>query len=115
MTEKQSSKLDFEKLMSDIENGMRDMGRSARRIAEFLYSNTDEAALLSTAEVAQACHVHSSSVVRFAQTLGFSGYKQLQGVLKTQYKSNLERLETLQSSEPIETSGRRFSIFVLAD
>ena len=60
MTEKQSSKLDFEKLMSDIENGMRDMGRSARRIAEFLYSNTDEAALLSTAEVAQACHVHSS-------------------------------------------------------
>lgn len=115
MSDEQSSKSDFEKLMSNIEYSMRDAGRSARRIGNYISSNADEAALLSSAEVAKACGVHSSSVVRFAQSLGFRGHKQLQQILRAQHKSNLERLSDPEFPELIKAFERPINIFVLAD
>jgi DNA-binding MurR/RpiR family transcriptional regulator len=47
------------------------------RIAEFLLTNTLEAALLTATELAQQVNVDPATVVRFAQKLGYAGYLEL--------------------------------------
>ena len=52
-------------------------------IARFFTQNPNIIALESINAIAERCGVHPSSLVRFAQTLGYSGFKQLQGVFQT--------------------------------
>lgn len=59
-----------------------DLGKGSRRLAEFLISNPSEMAIRSTAQIAERCGVHPSSVVRLAQALGLSGYKELRELLQ---------------------------------
>lgn len=54
-----------------------------QQIARFLTQNPNVIALESINAIAEKCGVHPSSLVRFAQTLGYSGFKQLQGVFQT--------------------------------
>lgn len=115
MKNRKSEILTFEKLMLDIDAKIVNMGQSDRRIAEFLRQSHDQAALLSTAEVALTCQVHSSSVVRFAQTLGLSGYKQLQGILKSQHKLNLENFGSQYLSVKNKCDTETLNVFILAD
>lgn len=59
-----------------------DLGRGGRRLADFLLNNPSEMAIRSTTQIAERCGVHPSSVVRLAQSLGLSGYKELRGLLQ---------------------------------
>lgn len=59
-----------------------DLGKGGRRLADFLLESPEVAALLSSGELAQRCNVHASSVVRLAQALGLSGYRELQAILQ---------------------------------
>lgn len=59
-----------------------DLGKGGRRLADFLLESPEVAALLSSGELAKRCNVHASSVVRLAQALGLSGYRELQAILQ---------------------------------
>lgn len=52
-----------------------------KRLADFIMSSPD-AAFLTTTDLARLANVSQSSVVRFAQTLGYEGYPQLQNDLQ---------------------------------
>jgi DNA-binding MurR/RpiR family transcriptional regulator len=54
-----------------------------RRIARFLVEHPDEAVYLSSGELAQRAQVSQPSVTRFATTLGFGGYPELRGELRS--------------------------------
>lgn len=54
-----------------------------RRIARFLVEHPDEAVYLSSGELAQRAQVSQPSVTRFAAALGFSGYPELRGELRS--------------------------------
>lgn len=54
-----------------------------QQIARFFTQNPNTIALESINAIAQKCGVHPSSLVRFAQNMGYSGFKQLQGVFQT--------------------------------
>lgn len=54
-----------------------------RRIARFLVEHPDEAVYLSSGELGQRAQVSQPSVTRFATTLGFSGYPELRGELRS--------------------------------
>ena len=54
-----------------------------QQIARFFTQNPNVIALESINGIAEKCGVHPSSLVRFAQNLGYSGFKQLQGVFQT--------------------------------
>lgn len=79
---------------------MRDnLGKGGRRLAGFLADNPRAAALLSSTEVAERCGVHASSVVRLAQSLGLSGYRELQSLLQ-------QGLAAPAGAEDVSLSGR---------
>jgi len=54
-----------------------------RQIARFLVEHPDEAVYLSSGELAQRAQVSQPSVTRFAVALGFSGYPDLRGELRS--------------------------------
>ena len=65
----------MESVMHKIRSCYDDMGRSEKRIADYILKNSDSIVSLSISELAQKCGSGDATVVRFARRLGFSGYQ----------------------------------------
>jgi LacI family transcriptional regulator len=77
-----SEKKTAEQLFAQLEVLKDHLGKGGRRVARFIIDQPSAAMVLSAAEVAQRCDVHASSVVRLAQALGLSGYREFQSILQ---------------------------------
>lgn len=69
--------------------------------ARYMINHPDRIALCTTAEIAEAAEVQPSTLVRFAQTLGFSGFSEMQRLFKdhlvardSAYHDRLKQLNT---------------------
>lgn len=76
-----------------------------RKIAEFALENPTDMALGTVAEVARRAGAQPSAIVRFANTLGFQGFTELQQVFRVRLVASLapsyrERIERLRRDEP---------------
>jgi DNA-binding MurR/RpiR family transcriptional regulator len=58
------------------------------QVAAFALENPDEVALGTTASIAAQAAVQPSTLIRFAQRLGYSGFSDLQDVFRAELKSN---------------------------
>jgi len=74
--------IDYESLIRLIHDRYDDMSRSHREIATYLTQNPNEVAVRAVNSISQNCGIHASSFVRFAQSLGFDGFKSLQEVFQ---------------------------------
>lgn len=54
-------------------------------MGKFILNDAPQVTLMSTNEFAKACHSSKSSVIRFAQKLGFTGFSELRNYLKWQH------------------------------
>jgi len=72
-----------------------------QQIARFFTQNPNAIALESINALAAKCGVHPSSLVRFSQNLGYTGFKQLQQVFQTRLATAApgfhERISALES------------------
>ncbi|TPK78238.1 substrate-binding domain-containing protein [Mesorhizobium sp. B2-4-13] len=103
-------------LMTILNSAQDNMGRGGRRVANFFIANLGETALLSGSEVASRCGVNASSVVRFVQTLGFSGYREFQSVLQQHLSASI--VEARQSGAggiALPEISKPLRLFLLAD
>jgi DNA-binding MurR/RpiR family transcriptional regulator len=73
---------DYEELIRIIHDRHDNMSKSYQRIAVYLTQNPNDVAVLSVQAIAERCGVHASNVVRFAQALGYDGFKTLQGLFQ---------------------------------
>ena len=69
---------DYEELIRVIHDRYEDMSKSYQKIALYLTQNPNDVAVHSVNAIAERCGVHASSFVRFAQALGYDGFKDLQ-------------------------------------
>jgi DNA-binding MurR/RpiR family transcriptional regulator len=76
--QKSSPPSDYEQLIRVIHERHDGMSKSYQRIAVYLTQNPNDVAVLSVGAIADRCGVHASNVVRFAQALGYDGFKTLQ-------------------------------------
>jgi DNA-binding MurR/RpiR family transcriptional regulator len=90
---------DFDALkrrLIEIEPGL---PKRLRQTAAFALEHPDEVALGTASGVAERAQVQASTLVRFAQSLGFAGFSELQGVfrshLRTRWPDYSERLKAL--------------------
>ena len=79
-----------------------DLGKGGRRLANFFIANLNVTALMSSSEVAQRCGVHASSVIRLAQSLGFSGYREFQSVLQQHLSESLAETKLVDVEAPAQ-------------
>ena len=73
---------DYEELIRLIHERHEDMSNSYQKIAVYLTQNPNDVAVLSINSIAERCGVHASSFVRFAQALGYEGFKDLQSLFQ---------------------------------
>ncbi|MEM9551566.1 MAG: MurR/RpiR family transcriptional regulator [Pseudomonadota bacterium] len=78
---------DFETLIRLIHERFESMSKSHQQISLYLTQNPNEVAVHSVNAIADRCGIHASSFVRFAQALGYTGFKDLQKLFQ-------KRLET---------------------
>jgi DNA-binding MurR/RpiR family transcriptional regulator len=80
---KQSTPRSYEGVVDLITREYPGLSAGSQQIARFFTQNPTLIALESINAIAEKCGVHPSSLVRFAQTLGYAGFKDLQGVFQT--------------------------------
>lgn len=73
----------YEELIQLIHDRYDRMSKSYQKIAVYLTQNPNDSAVLSLGIIADRCGIHASNLVRFAQALGFSGFKELQQLFRT--------------------------------
>ncbi|MEQ8356004.1 MAG: MurR/RpiR family transcriptional regulator [Kiloniellaceae bacterium] len=96
---------DFESLRSLIVLRREALPRRLAQVAEFALERPDEVAFGTVADLAAMAGVQPSTLVRFAQSLGFSGFSDLQAIFRARlrdrwpdYGERLERLEARAQS-----------------
>lgn len=71
---------DYESFVELIQAEYDGLSRSAQVVARYLTQNPNDVAIQSINEIASRCNVHASSLVRFAQSLGYEGFKDLKEI-----------------------------------
>lgn len=74
--------MESSELQAMLREKMENMPTKARRVVEYLLSNTREAAFLSIGEVAEKLEVSKAQLVRVSRMVGFEGYADLKNSLQ---------------------------------
>ena len=74
--------MESSELQAMLREKMENMPTKARRVVEYLLSNTREAAFLSIGEVAEKLEVSKAQLVRVSRMVGFQGYADLKNSLQ---------------------------------
>ena len=90
---------DYEALRAAIVENHDNLSRQLKKIAQFVLDHPHDVAMNTVARIAQHAEVQPSALVRFAQSLGFDGFSDMQQVLRSHLMLNLtsyrDRIETL--------------------
>lgn len=70
----------YEDLIRVIHDRYEDMSKTYQKIALYLTQNPNEVAVMSVNAIGEKTGIHASSFVRYAQSIGFRGFKELQAV-----------------------------------
>jgi DNA-binding MurR/RpiR family transcriptional regulator len=91
----------YEGIVNLIAQEYPNLSQGFQQIARFFTQNPNVIALESINAIAAQCGTHPSSLVRFAQNFGYSGFKELQAVFQTRLATAApgfrERLSALES------------------
>lgn len=95
--------LDYEALRALVTDLQGELPRRLLQVADFALRNPEEMALGTAASIAERAQVQPSTVVRFAQALGYSGFSDLQNVFRARIRDRwpepAERLSRLHSAK----------------
>lgn len=72
----------YEDLIRLIHDRYETTSKSYQKIAVYLTQNPNDVAVLSVNAIGDKCGIHASSFVRYAQTLGYKGFKEMQAVFQ---------------------------------
>lgn len=88
-----------ENLIKTIQKSFTRLSKGQKIIAEYIIHNYDKAAFMTAASLGQTLDVSESTVVRFAYSLGYSGYKELQRELQELIKNKLTTVQRLSLTD----------------
>ena len=98
---------DFDALKSRLIEIKADLPKRLAQVAAFVLENPQEMALGTASSIAARAHVQPSTLVRFAQAVGFTGFSDLQAVFRSHLRDRWpdypERMKALHAS--VEDSG----------
>lgn len=73
----------YEQAVNQITEDYEQLSERYKQVARYVTQNPTTVAMDSVNQLADKCGVHPSVLVRFAQTFGYSGFKQMQSVFQT--------------------------------
>jgi DNA-binding MurR/RpiR family transcriptional regulator len=85
-------------LQQSIQKNFDKLTNSQQKIAQYLLKHYDKAAFLTAAKLGKEIGVSGSTIVRFAVTLGYNGFPELQSALQDMIKEQLTTVNKLKQS-----------------
>lgn len=109
--------LDNEKqdLMKIIQTRFSRLSKGQKLIAEYILKHYDKAAFLTAAKLGISVGVSESTVVRFANELGYSGYPALQKALQELIKNRLTTVQRIELSNDLISDGNALKDVLKSD
>ena len=96
----------LDQLMTQIEQQHANMPKRLREIGNFVLGHPEAIALSTLAALAAETDIATSAFVRFAQTLGFDGFSQMQALFRQQVRSSwpqyASRLSDMADVDPAD-------------
>ena len=100
----EGSPRDFEALRAALVARKGALPKRLAQVAAFTMANPDEIAFGTAASIAESANVQPSTLVRFAQALGYQGFSDLQSVFRERLRERVpsydERLKALREHPP---------------
>lgn len=93
--------MDKHDLMRVIQTKFTRLSKGQKLIAEYILKHYDKAAFMTAAKLGISVNVSESTVVRFANELGFSGYPKLQKALQELIKTKLTTVQRIELSNDL--------------
>lgn len=88
-----------EDLIKRIQDNYTQLSKSQKIIAEYIINHYDKAAFMTAAKLGNSINISESTVVRFANTLGYDGYPELQSALQELIKNKLTTVQRLEMTD----------------
>lgn len=89
-------------LISLIKSNYHKFSKGQKQIAQFIIDHYDKAAFMTAAKIGETVDVSESTVVRFASSLGYSGFPELQKALQVLIKNKLTTVQRIGLDDDIE-------------
>lgn len=86
-------------LIENIKSNFHRLSKGQRIIADYIINNYDKAAFMTAASLGEVLSISESTIVRFANSLGYSGYRELQKELQELIKHKLTTVQRLSLSD----------------
>ena len=102
-------------LMRAIQVKFPRLSKGQKLIAEYILKHYDKAAFMTAAKLGTSVGVSESTVVRFANELGFSGYPKLQKSLQELIKNKLTTVQRIELSNDFITQENALKGVLKAD
>ncbi|NLD50316.1 MAG: MurR/RpiR family transcriptional regulator, partial [Clostridiaceae bacterium] len=83
-------------LIKNIQSSIPGFSKGQKLIANYIINHYDKAAFMTAAKLGEEVGVSESTVVRFANEIGYDGYPKLQKVLRELIKSKLTAVQRIQ-------------------
>lgn len=93
------SKVEKVDLIALIKSEFAKLSKGQKIIAQFILSDYDKVAFMTAAKLGESVGVSESTVVRFANALGFDGYPELQKSLQELIKTKLTTVQRVEMSK----------------
>ena len=90
-------------LISIIKNNYQKFSKGQKLIAQFIIDHYDKAAFMTAAKIGETVDVSESTVVRFATTLGYSGFPEMQKALQVLIKNKLTTVQRIGLNDDVVT------------
>ncbi len=86
-------------LLHQLKERMSTFSKGQRQIASYILEHYDRAAYMTASKLGAVVNVSESTVVRFADELGFSGYPELQRALQELAKTHLTAAQRMEVAD----------------
>ncbi|HEL4823803.1 TPA: MurR/RpiR family transcriptional regulator [Clostridioides difficile] len=87
---------DSKHLISNIQSQYMRLSKGQKLIAQYILNNYDKVAFMTACKLGETVGVSESTVVRFANALGYSGYPKLQAALQELIKNKLTTVQRVE-------------------
>lgn len=95
---------EYKDLLNRIQVRFKKLSKGQKRIADYILNNYNKVAFMTAASLGQAVDVSESTVVRFANALGYGGYPKLQKALQESIKTKLTTVQRFEMSKELESN-----------
>ena len=102
-------------ILKQIEDRMPSFSKGQKRIATYILEQYDKAAYITASRLSETVGVSESTVVRFANEMGFDGYPDFQHALQTLMRNHLTSFQRMEVADQLLGNGNLLGKVLASD